>query len=60
MTKVVDIAQSFPAREDEFSYQISSTKDNRFWFRLEKRSDNKNVIADYFWAALKNRLEAPY
>lgn len=48
MSRITEIVQSFQLREDDFSYQISSTKDPRFWFRLEKRSDKKEVITDYF------------
>jgi hypothetical protein len=48
MTDAKNIARTLETFEDEFSYQIASTADPRFWFRLEKRSDHIDVITDYF------------
>jgi hypothetical protein len=35
------------SRIDEFSFQVSTLSDPRFWMRLE-REDDRDVITDYF------------
>lgn len=35
------------SRTDDFSYQVSTAADPRFWFRLERDRD-RDVITDYF------------
>lgn len=34
-------------RIDDYSYQVASGADPRFWFRLE-REDDRDIITDYF------------
>jgi hypothetical protein len=34
-------------RIDDYSYQVYTTADNRFWFRLVRESD-RDIITDYF------------
>src|SRR5262245_57077576 len=34
-------------KTDDYSYQVYTTTDNRFWFRLEREND-RDIITDYF------------
>jgi hypothetical protein len=38
---------AFQKRIDDYSYQVSTESDPRFWFRLVRESD-RDVITDYF------------
>jgi hypothetical protein len=44
-------------RIDDFSYQVSSPVDPRFWFRLERKND-RDVITDYFLGAFPKERSA--
>src|SRR4051794_823473 len=37
----------FESRVDQSSWQVSTSADKRFWFRLERQPD-RDVITDYF------------
>jgi hypothetical protein len=38
---------SLRARNDDYSHQVASAVDPRFWFRLERKPD-RDMITDYF------------
>jgi len=43
----VPLNPALQTRVDDFSYQVSTAADRRFWFRLEREED-RDIITDYF------------
>ncbi len=41
------MAVTLQSRIDEYSYQVYTNTDERFWFRLERERD-RDIVTDYF------------
>jgi hypothetical protein len=48
----------FQSRVDDFSYQVSTPSDKKFWFRLV-REENQDVITDFFIGSFSREYSGP-